>query len=215
MVRARWYQDEPSPGFQSRMSFRTGSVVKILLIMNVALFVIEHLLHFAEMPSLFNWLALHPTKFGDWSFFLYLYQLVTYQFLHDGSSLWHLGFNMLMLWFFGRELELALGAKRFLVLYLVGGVMGGLIHIVAGLFSANPLPVVGASGALYGILAYYALKWPNRQVIFIVVRMTARTMALIFVGISVLYGVFPAGGRQYGPSLSPRRRALRVSLLPL
>jgi membrane associated rhomboid family serine protease len=108
----------------------------------------------------------------------------------------HILFNMLMLWFFGRELESYMGRRKFAFLYLVSGVAGGLTQILVGvLLGGDILPhVVGASGAIYGILIYYALKWPDRTVIFIVISLRARTLALIMVGISVLYGFFPASG---------------------
>jgi len=200
MVRALWPQEDPDFQQRNNNAFGMRSVVKILLIINIGAFVADHLFSFAGFPPLYIFLGLDCTHFMTWTAPLRVYELITYQFLH--GDLMHVGFNMLMLWFFGRELERALGSRRFLSLYLICGVVGGLIQIFIGQILINMIkggghslaPVVGASGAIYGILIYYALKWPNRTVIFIVVYMKARTMALIFIGISVLYGLFPTDG---------------------
>ena len=93
-----------------------------------------------------------------------LVQLITYQFLH--GDLWHIFINMLILWLFGRELEGFLGSRRFLVLYLLSGIAGGLLHILWSIILGGAaLPLVGASGSLFGLLVFYAFMWPNRQIL--------------------------------------------------
>lgn len=190
MVRATWYNDGPE--YEKRSIIGARSVVKLLLIINVAAFVLDHLFHHFGGGGLFQIFGLHSSHFKSLFAPLRIYELITYQFLHGG--LLHLGMNMLMLWFFGRELENHLGVKKFLTLYLVSGAVGGMFQVITGLITGNMTPVVGASGAIYGILIFYAMMWPHRTVIFIVIYMKARTMALIFLGISLLYGLFPTTG---------------------
>jgi membrane associated rhomboid family serine protease len=197
MVRSTWYQDEPSSFDQDSSVRRPLSVVKLLLIANVALFVIDHLAGWAGFYKEFHSaLALNCQYILSFKFPLLLFQLITYQFLHSG--IWHIFINMLILWFFGKDLEHYLGAKRFLVLYLVSGLAGGLLQILYYVIAGytGDLRVVGASGAVFGVLVYYAFMWPNRTVMMfpIMVPIKVKYLALIFVGISVLYGFFPHEG---------------------
>ncbi len=110
---------------------------------------------------------------------LWLWQPVSYQFLH--GNLLHLLLNLLGLFFFGPETERALGSRRFLMLYLVSGALGGLGWIV---LSAEPYSrCVGASGAVFGVLGAFAALFPNRPVTLLVffvipVTMRARTLAI-------------------------------------
>jgi len=95
-----------------------------------------------------------------WSQFM-VWQPFTYLFFH--GSLLHVFMNMFMLWVFGLELEKLWGRKSFLKFYFLTGVGSGLVTLV---FSYNSLiPVVGASGAVYGILIAYGLNFPNRIVL--------------------------------------------------
>jgi membrane associated rhomboid family serine protease len=103
---------------------------------------------------------------GGFNWF-FLPQLVTYAFLHAGLS--HILFNMLYLWFFGPEVEAALGKRGFLRLYLGGAIFGGLLQWSWWLFRGEPTTVVGASGAVYTIMAFYALRWPHRQILLMFV----------------------------------------------
>ncbi len=89
----------------------------------------------------------------------FLWQLITYQFLHGGF--FHLLINMFVLWMFGVELERVWGGAGFLRFYLICGVAGGLGMAV---FNYGSIPVVGASGAIFGLLGAYALYWPERMV---------------------------------------------------
>jgi membrane associated rhomboid family serine protease len=86
--------------------------------------------------------------------------LITYQFLHGGII--HLFSNMLFLWVFGDNVEDAMGHFRFLVFYLLCGVAGGLVH--AGLRPSSQLPLVGASGAIAGVIAAYLMLHPRVRV---------------------------------------------------
>ena len=99
---------------------------------------------------------------GGFNWF-FLPQLLTYAFLH--ANLTHIGFNMLYLWFFAPEVEATIGKRGFLRLYLGGAIFGGLMQWAWWLFRGEPTTVVGASGAVYTIMAWYALRWPHKQIL--------------------------------------------------
>ncbi len=88
----------------------------------------------------------------------YVWQLVTYMFVHGGF--WHFFFNMFVLWMFGVSLERVWGADGFLQFYLICGIVAGLSMVIFAW--GTRIPVVGASGAIYGILGAYAINWPDR-----------------------------------------------------
>ena len=88
-----------------------------------------------------------------------VWQLFSYMFLHDPSGFMHVFFNMLFLWMFGAELENEWGTKEFLKYYFITGVGAGLLNIIL-----SPSPTIGASGAVYGIMLAYALRYPDRYI---------------------------------------------------
>jgi len=101
---------------------------------------------------------------------LRLWQPVTYLFLHSTQGLFHLLFNMLMVWMFGCELERRWGTQAFLQFYLFCGVGAGLLSVGADiLFAAfgsglwlSPVVTIGASGAVYALLAAQGILFPTR-----------------------------------------------------
>lgn len=152
---------------------RMTKVVRFLLISTSAAFVVQ--------------LGLDGLTGGDFGRLLglsvvgmkqgHVWQLVTYLFVHGGF--WHLFLNMLGLYFLGPETERAMGSTRFLILYLVSGVLGG----VGWLFFSNDprVPCVGASGALFGVIGAFAALFPDRPVtvlVFYVLPVTMKAWAL-------------------------------------
>ncbi len=87
--------------------------------------------------------------------------LISSIFLHGG--LMHLGGNMLFLWIFGDNIELKFGRAKYLAIYLVWGILAGLIHIMGDTSSA--IPAVGASGAISGILGAYLVIFPRTKIL--------------------------------------------------
>jgi membrane associated rhomboid family serine protease len=123
-----------------------------------------------------------------------VWQLVTYLFLHGGIM--HLLFNMLGLFFFGRELETLLGGRQFVRIYLLCGVVAGLGWLA---LSGGGAVCLGASGAVFGIVGMYAALYPHRRVTLLVmlvlpVNLSARTLALGFMGLSLLMLLEGRGG---------------------
>lgn len=114
-----------------------------------------------------------------------VWQLVTHLFLHGGML--HLFFNMLMLFLFGSRVERELGSSEFLTFYLVCGVLAGVFSTVLALLSATPVAILGASGAVYGILLAYAVLNPNEIVTFWFIPMRSTTMVLILGGLAFFF----------------------------
>ena len=168
-------------GFGSRLT----PVVKYLLIANIVFFALQALL--GPTQPLVRVFALFPKhitqRFALW-------ELFTYMFLH--GSFWHLFFNMFALFMFGCEVEMLLGSRRFLKFYFFAGIFAGICHLLFN-WGAD-IPVIGASGAIYGVLVGFALFFPHRIItlllFFIIpIQMRARTLVIAFVGLSLFMGI--------------------------
>lgn len=143
------------------------------------------LLQYALVPALLHAGPTEPAV---------LLSLLSYQFLHGGWL--HLAGNLLMLFIFGDNVEDALHPWRFLLLYLVAGVAGGLLHALMAPASFNPL--VGASGAIAGVMAAYLLLYPRAKLLVLAFnRWPALVPASWFVG--AWFGVNLLQGMTGGP----------------
>ena len=147
-----------SPGFRrgfSRPTFTIPSGVKLLVIINIVVFILTELS--GQRNMLFSSFGLVPNQV--WTNFK-VWQLFTYLFVHGGFL--HIFFNMFVLWMFGKDLEIQWGKNEFLLFYFTCGIGAGLMTV---LFSINSIvPIVGASGAIYGLLVAYGFTYPNRMV---------------------------------------------------
>jgi membrane associated rhomboid family serine protease len=151
-----------------------GPVVKRLIIINVAIWVVLQLILeglILGTPYVTIYFGLIPKTVIE-NFFIW--QFFTYMFLHATNPM-HVLFNMISLWFFGSELEMRWGSRLFLGFYIFSGVGAAFIYVFTlamwGLFKgAEPLaymqPVVGASGAVFGILLAYGVLFGERMVYF-------------------------------------------------
>jgi membrane associated rhomboid family serine protease len=118
------------------------------------------------------------------------WQLVTYAFLHGNFS--HIFFNMLALYMFGGEIERLFGARFYLCYYFASVVAAALCHlIVTALMGSPPVPMVGASGGVYGLLLAYGMYFPNRRIVLLIppIPMRARTFVTVFAAIELALGV--------------------------
>ena len=151
--------------------------VKLLIIINVVLFILMHLLPQAPWLALFGLVPSYVfAKFRLW-------QLATYMFLHLG--LWHLVLNMLMLWFFAPAIERSWGRREFLFYYFFTGIGAGLCSFITAFRSS--VPVIGASGAIFGILVAYALMFPETVILFFFIfPMKIKHAVLVLAGINLL-----------------------------
>jgi membrane associated rhomboid family serine protease len=116
---------------------------------------------------LLKWFALIPAAITNY-FPPRIWQPFTYIFLH--ANIWHLLFNMLFLWMFGRELELVWGKRKFLNYFVLCGIGAGVIEVIVKtipvLFGKAPSlsPTIGASGAIFGVLIANAILFPDRRI---------------------------------------------------
>ena len=143
-----------------------------LIVANVAMFFIAEL-----TPVLANQLVLVPAEI-----LRYPWTPLTYLFLHGGGT--HLLFNMISLFFFGPRVESRLGGPQFLGLYFISGIMGAILS----LFSPH-VPIVGASGAIFGVMLAFAMYWP-RDLIYIWGILPVP--AFVLVGIMTVMDLMPA-----------------------
>jgi membrane associated rhomboid family serine protease len=186
----------PSSPHAVSFSFGPGplsTAMKALIAANVALFILT------QLPSgrvLTVWLGLLPADFVAQ---LRIWQPATYMFLH--ADLFHLLFNMLALWMFGTELERLWGQRYFLKFYFVCGIGAGLLTIV---FSFLPFDfsralyeslVIGASGAIYGLLLAYGLYFPDRPILmFLLFPIPAKYFVMIIGAIAFYSSLGATGG---------------------
>jgi len=121
--------------------------------------------------------GLQPTPFS-----VYI-TLLTSMFMHGGIA--HIFGNMLFLWIFGDNLEHKLGRVRYLIFYLVCGLLASLAHVFTTVaFGGNPLiPSLGASGAISGVLGGYILLYPSRRVRVIMFNMLTQVPAFVAIGL--------------------------------
>jgi membrane associated rhomboid family serine protease len=149
------FQFQSDPGQFSYKPALFTDAIKILVSVNFGIFLLQTIARTEGM--FFPLFGLVPKMV--WSEFM-LWQPFTYLFFH--GSIWHVLINMFVLWMFGSELERLWGKEHFLKFYFVTGVGAGLVTIIFGLNSMTP--IVGASGAVYGVLLAYGLTYPNRTV---------------------------------------------------
>ena len=126
----------------------------------------------------------------------YVWQLVTYQFMHAGWM--HLIFNSWAIFVFGRELERLLGARRYLALVFSSGIVGGLFQVLTAMVwpSFFDGPVVGASACAFGLVAAFAMLFPERELTMLIffvipVHLRAKTLLILSLVIALMGIIFP------------------------
>ena len=171
--------------YRYRFSFGYGltPIVKKLMIIMVAFFFLQ----LVVSSRITLYLGLVPVLV--WKKY-FLWQLITYIFLHGGIS--HILFNLLALWMFGGELESYWGPSKFLRFFLICGIGAGICTVI---FSPQQfIPVIGASGAIYGILLAFGWLFPNRLIyIYFLFPIPAKYFVIIF-GLIELYASLQGTG---------------------
>lgn len=164
--------------------------VKALLIANCAVFLLQFFGR-GHLDGLLAYFVLTPVEVVR-TFFLW--QLVTYTFIHGGIL--HLVFNMLVVWWFGRDLEETWGTRAFLRFYFLCGALAGVCVILADYLFGNPsLSMLGSSGAIYAILAATAALWPDRELLFyFLFPIKVKYFVLIVAAITFFQSYGGAGG---------------------
>lgn len=123
----------------------------------------------------------------------YIWQLVTYIFLHDTGSILHLVFNMLGLWMFGSELEQIWGTRQFTRFFFVCGVGAGVLMVLLFLVSGGDQRVttIGASGGVYGVLLAFGMLFPDRIIYLLIFPIPAKYFVMLL-GAIAFYSSFSA-----------------------
>ncbi|CUU05768.1 Membrane associated serine protease, rhomboid family [Candidatus Thermokryptus mobilis] len=173
------------------------SAIKYFIIINVIvyLFLIFFGLNFkiSGVPLyiyIYKYFALNPIGDG-----FKIWQLITYMFIHDPKGIFHILFNMLMLWMFGTEVENLWGTRRFLVYYSTAGIGAGITHLIIAPLFDQIGPVVGASGAIYGIMTAFAIMFPDRMIfLYFLIPIPARIFVAILVFFDLIMGIFGSDG---------------------
>ncbi len=143
---------------------RLPPVTRALLMANVAIFILQQLTGNLLIVPFALWPFGSPQFRGAPDF--QVWQVLTYGFLH--GSLAHLFFNMLALYMFGGDIERLLGARRFLIYYLVCVVGAAVAQLtVMGGMNRPPVPTVGASGGVFGLLLAFGMAFPQRRVMLL------------------------------------------------
>lgn len=168
-------------------------VVKWLIIANVAVWLVIQIIverYILGQPLFTLLFGLVPTSVIQ-NFFVW--QFGSYMFLHS-SNVFHIVFNMLLLWWLGSELEQRWGSRFFLAYYMVSGMGAGLIYVLSLLlhgmvtqsFTGWGTPVVGASGAVFGLMLAYGIIFGERIVYFMMVfPMRAKYFVMILGAVEV------------------------------
>lgn len=171
--RPQWYEQGPSPRSGWSGGLSQWSALRWILTVTLGTFGLQILAGSLAgsgpgIDPLADLLALRAWYLGgDGQAHVNLFfpiQVFSYMAVH-APSLGHVGMNMLFVWFCGRDLEAELGKSGLLRLYIAGGAMGGLAQWGFNLAQGEVGPVIGASGAVYAVLALYALRWPRRTII--------------------------------------------------
>ncbi len=136
---------------------------------------------FSYSPITYS-LALNPYAFKSGQ----VWRIVTYMFLHAGII--HIAFNMYGVYLFGRILERHIGSVKFLQLYFISGIVGGVIWMLCN-FNTNAI-CIGASGALFGVMVAVAMLYPNAQIQMIIppIPLKMKTFVLVYAIVEVLLG---------------------------
>ena len=187
MLEDRDYMRQPEYG-------RRASLTVALIAVNALVFLFE-LLVSGNSRSLFiedHYFALSGEGLKNG----FIWQLLTFQFMHAG--LLHILANCWAIYVFGRAIEETLGWKKFLILYLSSGVIGGICQVLAGwlwpgLFGG---PVVGASAGGLGLMAAYAVLFPERELVLLLffvlpIRLTAKMLLMLSAVLALAGIIFP------------------------
>jgi len=178
-----------------RDPYHAPHVTTKLIVVLVAIFLLQSILLFyaqIDFEKTFG-LTLEGVAHGK------VWQLLTFQFLHVPIWPFHILFNCIGLYFFGRPVEEILGAKKFVLLYLLAGVCGGILQLLTTLILPRhpDIPVVGASAGICGMVAIFCSLHPMQElttwVYFFPITVRARYVLIGLLAVSVFGTIIPTG----------------------
>ena len=176
------YQD-----FKPRQFQELPTVVKNILIINIILFAATHFL--ASTFNLDRYLDLFPIGSSEFK----PYQFITYMFMHEDIT--HLFFNMLALYMFGSILENLWGPKRFINYYLLCGLGAAALQLIIFYFSGDGARLLGASGAVFGLLVAYAMIFPNTELqLYFFIPVKAKYLVIGYALYELVLGLMDSAG---------------------
>ncbi len=154
--------------------------VKRLIFANIAVYLLQ-----MSVLGITSYLALVPAAllYRPWT-------IITYMFAHSIGSFTHILFNMFALFIFGPRVEMRLGGKHFIRMYLVAGITGGLVSLFFTPYAA----IVGASGAVFGVSLAFAMFYPREKIyIWGIIPIEARVLVVIMTVVSLYSGIRGGG----------------------
>ena len=163
---------------------RMHIAIRTIIGINALMFVVQ--LFFAGLfgVSLTTYLGFIPDV---WITISNPWRIITYMFLHSLTNPFHFVFNMLWLWWMGRPVEEEIGPRSFLTVYFGAGFVGALIDVIVSL-TGTPIPVIGASGAVYGIMVAFAMLFPKTPImLFLLPPIEARYVVGGLIALDVLF----------------------------
>ncbi|MEM7231835.1 MAG: rhomboid family intramembrane serine protease [Planctomycetota bacterium] len=172
------------------LGFGSGSVVKWLILINVGVWVVQVI-----FPEITSYLAC--TAKGLFQAFPHFWTPLTASFAHSHDEPWHVAFNMLALFVFGRELEESCGKRSFLTMYLAAGVVSMIaqagVHQLQGTHLA--VWIVGASGSVFGVIALFGLRFPQRTMyLFFLFPVKMWAVCATVIGFTAIAALFSLRG---------------------
>ncbi|MDZ7637152.1 MAG: rhomboid family intramembrane serine protease [Bryobacterales bacterium] len=176
--------------------------VKLLLISNTAVFLVSFFADMLGAGGIFALLGLSPRMVLNNGT---IWQFATYMFIHSPNGIGHILFNMLALWMFGSDLERDWGTRFFMKYYLVCGIGAGMMDLVIRLLFSLRMDVliIGASGAIFGLLLAYGMLYPNRTILFMLLfPIQAKYFVMIIGGIAFLMSFQSGDGVSHVTHLS-------------
>ncbi len=167
----------------------SGSVCKWLIIITVVVFVLQNF-----SSAIQAGLELHPAK----TIHGQVWRLITYAFCHSMNDLFHILFNMLFIWWFGKTLETMYGSREFLLFYLTAALVAGVTFVTFGLFTGELIPAVGASGSVLAIMMVFALFFPHQRILLMgIIPIEIRWLVLFY----IIYDSMPILGSLLGENV--------------
>ncbi len=166
--------------------FRLTPLVRNLIIINVVIFLAQNLLSQLHLTEYLSLWSIHSPYFKPYQFF-------TYMFVHGGMG--HIFFNMIALASFAPILETYWGEKKFLIYYLATGLGAGVIYAVVNLLlgSGDGGIMLGASGALYGILMAFGMVFPNMEITLLFPPIPIKAKYMVFLIGFITYALDSSG----------------------
>ena len=144
------------------MNFNIPPGTQLLILANVSIFLVERV----TGANLWGWFALWPVA-TDFQSFFWPWQIATYGFLHADFT--HLFVNMFAIYMFGSQIEMLFGQRWYLTYFLVCIFSAAILHLIVGaVTNSPPIPTVGASGGVFGLLLAFGMYFPKRRVMLLI-----------------------------------------------